>query len=63
MSTITEPETRTEDAAGQSALTVKNLWKIFGRGADDIIGSADAELSRADLKEKTGCVVGVRDVS
>ncbi len=63
MSTITEPETRTEEAAGQSALSVKNLWKIFGRGADDIIGSADAELSRADLKEKTGCVVGVRDVS
>src|SRR3954467_4257016 len=63
MSTITEPETRTEDAAGQSALTVKNLWKIFGRGADDIIGSADAELSRADLQEKTGGVVGVRDVS
>ena len=23
----------------------------------------DAELSRADLKEKTGCVVGVKDVS
>src|SRR3954467_9049516 len=63
MSTITEPETRTEDAAGQSALTVKNLWKIFGRGADDIIGSADAELSPADLKTKTGCVVGVKDVS
>jgi glycine betaine/proline transport system ATP-binding protein len=63
MSTITEPETRTEKAVGQSALSVKNLWKIFGRGADDIIGTPDAELSRADLKAKTGCVVGVRDVS
>jgi glycine betaine/proline transport system ATP-binding protein len=63
MSTITEPETRTEEAAGQRALTVENLWKIFGRGSDDIVGSPDAELSRADLKEKTGCVVGVRDVS
>src|SRR3954470_21466311 len=63
MSTITEPETRTEEAVGQDALSVKNLWKIFGRGADDIIGSKDADLSRADLKEKTGCVVGVRDVS
>jgi glycine betaine/proline transport system ATP-binding protein len=63
MTTITEPETRTEAAAGQSALSVQHLWKIFGRGADDIVGSADAELSRADLKTKTGCVVGVRDVS
>lgn len=33
------------------------------RGAERIIGSPDADLSRADLKEKTGCVVGVRDVS
>jgi glycine betaine/proline transport system ATP-binding protein len=63
MTTITEPETRTEAAAGQSALSVQHLWKIFGRGADDIVGSPDAELSRADLKTKTGCVVGVRDVS
>ena len=46
-----------------AALSVKNLWKIFGRGADRIIGTPDAELSRAELKEKTGCVVGVRDVS
>jgi glycine betaine/proline transport system ATP-binding protein len=46
-----------------AALTVRNLWKIFGKGADGIVGTPDAELSRADLKEKTGCVVGVRDVS
>jgi glycine betaine/proline transport system ATP-binding protein len=46
-----------------AALTVKNLWKIFGRGADRVVGTPDAELSRAELKEKTGCVVGVRDVS
>src|SRR3954452_23574763 len=63
MTTITEPETRTEVSAAQTALWVRNLWKIFGRGADDIVGSPDAELSRADLKAKTGCVVGVRDVS
>src|SRR4051794_30824075 len=63
MTTITEPETRTEVSAAQTALSVRNLWKIFGRGADDIVGSPDAGLSRADLKAKTGCVVGVRDVS
>jgi glycine betaine/proline transport system ATP-binding protein len=45
------------------ALSVKNLWKIFGKGADNIIGTPDADLSRAELKEKTGCVVGVKDVS
>jgi glycine betaine/proline transport system ATP-binding protein len=46
-----------------AALTVRNLWKIFGKGADGIIGTPDADLSRADLKTKTGCVVGVKDVS
>ncbi|MCF6379098.1 betaine/proline/choline family ABC transporter ATP-binding protein [Nocardioides KLBMP 9356] len=46
-----------------AALKVNNLWKIFGKGSDRIIGSPDADLSRAELKEKTGCVVGVKDVS
>lgn len=46
-----------------AALKVNNLWKIFGKGSDKIIGSPDADLSRADLKEKTGCVVGIKDVS
>src|SRR5919112_243656 len=46
-----------------TALSVRNLWKIFGRGGDKILGTPDAELPRAELKEKTGCVVGVKDVS
>jgi len=46
-----------------SALRVDGLWKIFGPKSDKVLGTADAELSRAELKEKTGCVVGVRDVS
>jgi len=46
-----------------AALTVRNLWKIFGKGADGIIGTPNADLSRADLKAKTGCVVGVKNVS
>src|SRR3954465_16087145 len=63
MTTITEPETQAEPTVEGTALSVQHLWKIFGRGADDVVGSPDAELSRADLKAKTGCVVGVRDVS
>ena len=46
-----------------AALEVRNLWKIFGPEADKIIGTPDADLSRAELKEKTNCVVGVKDVS
>ncbi len=47
----------------ESALHVEHLWKIFGPRADRIIGTPDAELSRSALKEKTGNVVGVKDVS
>ena len=39
------------------------IWKIFGAKADKIIGTPDAELSRSELRAKTGCVAAVRDVS
>jgi glycine betaine/proline transport system ATP-binding protein len=61
--TSPEPETHAPPSAGDTALSVRNLWKIFGKGSDRIIGTPDADLSRADLKEKSGCVVGVKDVS
>ena len=48
---------------GQSALTVRNLWKVFGPRADKIVGSPDADLSRSELLAKTGCTAAVRDVS
>jgi len=47
----------------QPALKVDSLWKIFGPKADKIVGTPDAHLSRKELQEKTGHVVGVRDVS
>jgi glycine betaine/proline transport system ATP-binding protein len=45
------------------AVHVEGLWKIFGPKADKIMKSPDAQLSRKDLQEKTGHVVGIRDVS
>jgi len=63
MSTVTHQDERATAPTVDAALTVRNLWKIFGRGGDKILGTPDAELPRADLKEKTGCVVGVKDVS
>lgn len=58
----TQPELSAE-VNPEAALSVRGLWKIFGAGADKIIGTPQAELSRAELKERTGCVVGVKDVS
>ena len=54
----------TDVASGDTpALHVEGLWKIFGPRADKIIGTPDADLSRKELQEKTGHVVGIRDVS
>ncbi|MFC4785802.1 quaternary amine ABC transporter ATP-binding protein [Nocardioides sp. MAHUQ-72] len=58
------PSAGTTATAGRTpAVHVDSLWKIFGARADKIIGTPDADLSRAELKKKTGCVVGVKDVS
>ena len=44
-------------------IRVSGVWKIFGPKAERIIGTPDAELPRRELREKTGCVAAVRDVS
>jgi glycine betaine/proline transport system ATP-binding protein len=60
-----EPAQSTAHAGSGSnaSLKVDGLWKIFGAGADKIIGTPDADLSRKDLQTKTGCVMAVKDVS
>ncbi|NLE94816.1 MAG: glycine betaine/L-proline ABC transporter ATP-binding protein [Dehalococcoidia bacterium] len=68
MSELQNPE-RTEnestlDADRSVCVEVKNLWKVFGARAHEIV--ADPELRQATKEEilaKTGCVVGLRDVS
>jgi glycine betaine/proline transport system ATP-binding protein len=48
---------------GEPLLRAEGIWKVFGPGGDKLIGTPDAELSRAELSTKTGCVIAVRDVS
>jgi glycine betaine/proline transport system ATP-binding protein len=61
MTTMEEP--MTADRSTESpAVHVEGLWKIFGPRADKIMKSEDSKLSRRDLQEKTGHVVGIRDV-
>lgn len=45
-----------------SAISVRGLWKVFGPKADRIVGSSEADLPRAELEAKTGCVVAMRDI-
>ena len=47
----------------QVRVSCREVWKVYGPKADSIVGSPDADLSRAELMEKTGCIAAVRDVS
>ena len=56
------PESTTTSSV-KPALAVKDLWKVFGPKADQIIGTPEADMSRAEMLEKTGCIAAVKDVS
>lgn len=44
-------------------ITVAHLWKVFGPRPERVVGSPLADLSRAELRARTGCLAAVRDVS
>ena len=44
-------------------ISVKNLWKVFGANAEQVIGSPLAQLTRSELRAQTGNTIAVRDVS
>ncbi|CAN5894415.1 glycine betaine/L-proline ABC transporter ATP-binding protein [soil metagenome] len=46
-----------------AAVSVDQLWKVFGPKADRIVGSPDADLPRSELLARTGCTAAVKDVS
>jgi glycine betaine/proline transport system ATP-binding protein len=51
-------------SGGEAELSVQNLWKVFGAGAEAITRDPSlASLSAKEIKAKTGCVTAVRDVS
>jgi len=51
------------DRTAPPVIRATGVWKVFGPHAERLVGSPDASLPRAELREKTGCVVAVRDVS
>jgi glycine betaine/proline transport system ATP-binding protein len=62
MTATAQPTSTPQLTADEAAVHVDGLWKIFGPKADAIMKGPDAHLSRKDLQEKTGHVVGIRDV-
>src|SRR5437773_5572310 len=51
------------DRSGEPLIRADGVWKIFGRHADRVIGTPDADLPRSELRTKHDCVAAVRDVS
>ena len=51
------------DRTGEPIIDAAGVWKIFGARAERIIGTPEADLSRAELRDRTGCIAAVRDVS
>ena len=62
MTATAQPTSTPQLSPDEAAVHVDGLWKIFGPKADTIMKSPDAQLSRKELQEKTGHVVGIRDV-
>jgi len=64
MSTITAPPLHSSAAPGVADFAVDGLWKVFGNNPEKVIDNPDfAELSTAEILERTGNVVAVRDLS
>ena len=51
------------DRTKPPVIRAEGIWKVFGPRGERLVGSPDAFLPRGELREKTGCVVAVRDVS
>ena len=51
------------DYTSPPVIRAAGVWKVFGPNPERLVGSPDAFLTRRELREKTGCVVAVRDVS
>ncbi len=56
------PESRI-DRSSPPVIRAHGIWKVFGPRGERLVGSPDALLPRGELREQTGCVVAVRDVS
>src|SRR4051812_42800952 len=44
-------------------ISCRGVWKVFGARAQRVVGSVLADLPRAELEAKTGCVAAVKDIS
>ena len=61
--TAAAPTQHRIDYTSPPVIRAEGVWKVFGPHGERLVGSPDADLPRAELRAKTGCVVAVKDVS
>ena len=55
--------TQEQQAGSDPVISVRDLWKVFGPGAEKVPQSPElAALTRRELIDRTGCTAAVRDV-
>ena len=62
-STSSESTISPADAADESYITVRSLWKVFGKNPERALEPEYANRDRAAIQEELGCLVALRDVS
>ena len=49
--------------AGNTAISVRSLWKVFGKNADQILAPSNLAKNKAEILSQMGCVVALQDAS
>ena len=49
--------------AGNTAISVRSLWKVFGKNAEQVLAPENLAKDRADILSQMGCVVALQDAS
>ncbi|MFD0773727.1 glycine betaine/L-proline ABC transporter ATP-binding protein [Streptomonospora algeriensis] len=63
MNSPAESTAQPHSAGTEPRISVRNLWKIFGKHAGSVVGTGLAEEDRETIRKRTGATVAVRDMS
>lgn len=56
-------ETARPDTEAVSQIVIENVWKVFGRDPKRVLGKNYRNLSKDEVQEKTGCIIGMRNIN
>ena len=52
-----------QTSSSEDRISVRSLWKVFGRNPMAVMTPEYADRSKAEIQEETGCVVALQDVN